>query len=109
MIVSSTINYPQCVMCPCFYRGDVQSVLFLFCAYVRQGGMMNLNLQILQADLRDSVLAANIIDNRLKRRLAFAVLCPPPPPGYWETVSIYAAPRICRMPLTWGSGPRFYA
>jgi hypothetical protein len=36
--------------------------------------MMNLNLQILQTDLQDLVVSANIIDHRLDRRLAFPVI-----------------------------------
>jgi hypothetical protein len=36
--------------------------------------MMNLNLQILQADLQDLVLSANCIDKSLERRLSFAVI-----------------------------------
>jgi hypothetical protein len=40
----------------------------------RRGGRMNLNLQILQTDLQDIVVSANIIDPRLDRKLAFPVI-----------------------------------
>jgi hypothetical protein len=59
-------------MYPYFYRDDVQSIQSSLARI--QGAIMNLNLQIFQTDLRDIVLAANIVDKALERRLAFAVI-----------------------------------